>query len=488
MKWRTWHGYALLAVLVLPLLFICVRDTHDWGDDFAQYIVQARDLSHDGVIMPDRAVLNWPAHGPAPKGIGFSILLMPLRAMFGVQVGPYLVLNVLVVMISAVFLFTHLRAAHAPVVALIGALLFAYDRHVLQACTEIMPDLPLTLCVVLLMVLIHRPGQRRWWWMVVIAVFAVLLKSAGWLLWLVLCTELVRSCWKRDAQRPSMPVVFCGVLLPLAVGVVVPMLLSRSMASSGFWYAELFDVGELLHRMITNALIYARQVVHYFEQELPMWMNRLLVPLVLATALAGFIRRMAQRFGGIELLVVLWVLMLLVYPDTNSAARFMLPLLPVALVCLVEGSAWVAERMKLPRVAVPVLLGAFLLAHALSVRWFAQHYGTAAMGPYAPAAQEAFDAVRRIVPADARVASTRPWAVHLFTGRTGMWALSPTDPGRPVAHLADVQPEFTLLASSPLEAGMCDAGLVPHVLADTRWTEVWSNDRFTLFQRRTTQQ
>lgn len=215
-----------------------------------------------------------------------------------------------------------------------------------------------------------------------------------------------------------------------------------------------------------------------------MWMNRLLVPVVLATAAVGFIRRVVKHFGAVELLVVLWVLMLLVYPDTNSAPRFMLPLLPVVLVYLVEGSAWIAERMKLPRVVVPVLLGAFLLAHALSVRWFAQHDNTAAMGPYAPAAREAFDAVRRIVPADARVTSTRPWAVHLFSGRTSMWAASPTDPGRPVAHVADVQPQFALIASSPTEAGMYDEGYLMAVQANAQWVPVWRNEAFVLLEKR----
>lgn len=165
MKWRGWHGYALLAVLVLPLFFICVRGTHDWGDDFAQYIVQARDLSQGGLMLPDRAVLNWPAHGPAPKGIGFSLLLVPVHAMFGTEVAPYAMLNVLVVMAIALLLFLYLRSAH-PAAALIGALLFAYDRHVLQACTEIMPDLLLSLCVVVLMVLLRQPanddGGGRW--------------------------------------------------------------------------------------------------------------------------------------------------------------------------------------------------------------------------------------------------------------------------------------------------------------------------------------
>lgn len=484
MKRRAWQGYALLAVLVLPLLFICVRDTHDWGDDFAQYIVQARDLSQDGVILPDRAVLNWPAHGPAPKGIGFSLLLVPVQAMFGTEVAPYAMLNVAVVMAIALLLFRYLRNVHATATAFIGALLFAYDRHVLQACTEIMPDLLMALAVVLLMVFLHQPGQRRWWGAVAVAVFAVWLKSAGWLLWLVLCVELVRSRWRTEAQRPTTMVMVCGLLLPPVVVVLLPMLVSRSMVASGFWYAELFDAGELMHRMGTNALIYARQVVHYFEQELPMWMNRLLVPVVLATAAVGFIRRVVKHYGAVELLVVLWVLMLLVYPDTNSAARFMLPLLPVVLVYLVEGSAWIAERMKLPRVVLPAVLGAFLLAHALSVRWFAQHDNTAAMGPYAPAAQEAFEAVRRIVPADARVASTRPWAVHLFTGRTSMWAASPTDPGRPVAHVADVQPQFALIASSPTEAGMYDEGYLMAVQANAQWVPVWRNEAFVLLEKR----
>lgn len=484
MKRRAWHGYALLAVLVLPLFFICVRSTHDWGDDFAQYIIQARDLSHDGMALPDRAVLNWPAHGPAPKGIGFAVLLVPAQAMFGTRVAPYLVVNVLVVMAIVLLFFHHLRRAHGSAAACIGALLFVYDRHVLQACTEIMPDLLLTLCVVLLMVFLDKPDRKRWWGAVVVVMCAVLLKSAGWVQWLVLCAELVRQRWRNTDQRPQVAVVVVGMVLPVTVGVLAPTLLSRSMAGSAFWYTELFDAGGLLHRMGTNALVYAGEAARYFEQELPMWMNHIIVPLVLATAAFGFIRRVARRFGAMELLVVLWILMLLVYPDINSAARFMLPLLPIMLLYLIEGTAWLIGRVKLPRVTVPIMLSAFLLAHTLSVRWFAQHDKTAAMGPYAPAALEAFGAVQRFVPADSRIASTRPWAVHLFTGRTSMWALSPTDPGRPVAHVADVQPQFTLVAWSPCEAGMYDAGYAMAVLEDPEWSPVWHNAAFVLLERR----
>ena len=37
---------ALLAVMVfVPLLFLNLRNDHDWGDDFAQYLEQAENIS-----------------------------------------------------------------------------------------------------------------------------------------------------------------------------------------------------------------------------------------------------------------------------------------------------------------------------------------------------------------------------------------------------------------------------------------------------------
>ena len=34
----------VLIGLLLPLFYINVKDSHDWGDDFAQYFIQARNI------------------------------------------------------------------------------------------------------------------------------------------------------------------------------------------------------------------------------------------------------------------------------------------------------------------------------------------------------------------------------------------------------------------------------------------------------------
>ena len=38
-----WY-FAALFILLLPLFYINVKSTHDWGDDFAQYINEAKNI------------------------------------------------------------------------------------------------------------------------------------------------------------------------------------------------------------------------------------------------------------------------------------------------------------------------------------------------------------------------------------------------------------------------------------------------------------
>lgn len=484
MKWRAWHGYALLALLVLPLFFISVRDTHDWGDDFAQYIIQAKELSEGGPVDPDAAVLNWAAHGPAPKGLGFSILLMPVHAWAGVKVRPYLFFNTIVLCIGGVLFYAFLRRDFPVALGLGGTALLLYDRHVLQAKAEIMPDLLLMALVVATVYLLARPVRRTWWSVALVVGFAALLKTAGWVLVPVLWIEALRARWKGAPQAPRWSALVFVFVMPVALGLVVPAWLSGSEASGSFWYTELMQPGRVLRNAGSNAWTYMGHTLVWFEQELPMWMNRMLVPLVLALMLCGVVVRAWKGIGAPELIMVGWWGMLLVYPDVNSATRFMLPLLPLALQYLLHGTAWVVRTVKMPEAAMPVGLGLFLLASADTVRWAVRVDPSQGSGPYAHHAADAFLAIKKHVSAGQTVASTRPWALHLFTGRPAMWAASPTDPGRSVPHVAHIAPDLMFVATDPREKGIFDEGLLRMVRSDDHWMSVWRNDRFALFQRK----
>ena len=74
----------IAAILFLPLLFLGTRTSHDWGDDFAQYIHQAANIvkgipqSETGFIYSQQNYI-----GPQAYPVGFPLLLAPVYALAG---------------------------------------------------------------------------------------------------------------------------------------------------------------------------------------------------------------------------------------------------------------------------------------------------------------------------------------------------------------------------------------------------------------------
>jgi Dolichyl-phosphate-mannose-protein mannosyltransferase len=314
----------LLIALLLPMCFIGLRDTHDWGDDFAQYLAQARDLSEGHLISATDQVSNFENYGPAPKGLGFSLLLAPLWAASGNTVLPYLVLMSMVTLLLCIALYEFLRRDFGWLAAMLSALLFAYDRHVLHAKSEIMPDLLLTLLVLLCLLVLRRNDARRWWLLPVLVGFAILVKSAGWVLYVAALTNALVTWRKRSPEAPvNIKHVAATLLIPLAMALLVPFVLSRSFGSSTVWYASVFFDGSLLRTIGSNAIAYAGAFEHFFEQELPMWMNHALVLVLLVMIVLGAVVRLRRRADAGDGFTQLWLLMLLCYPYANSPDRYL---------------------------------------------------------------------------------------------------------------------------------------------------------------------
>lgn len=478
--------YVLLVVLLLPACFIGLRTTHDWGDDFAQYLSQAHDLSEGRAIDPSTAVVNGLDYGPAPKGLGFSFLLLPMQALRGNAVLPYLVLNAVVLAGIGFLLFRYLQRDFGQWPALLGVLLFAYDRHVLHAKSEIMPDLLFTLTALACCGVLRWSGKRRWTYIAVLVAVAVLVKSGGWVLYATTALAAVMEFRKTpEGRRITTADLLAVLVLPLLLVGGLTGLFSSNWTSDATWYADVFSVRGSPAVIMTNVAAYAAAFFHFFEQELPMWLNRLLVPLVLLSIVAGVVVRIRRGPDAGDVFVALWMCMLLCYPYTNATDRFLLPVLPFALGYLLEGIRWVVGAVRLPlptfMLVVPAL---FLAAGVLTVR-DAAHNGTLpVVGPYSDDAQEAFGMIARMTPTDVLVGCARPWAVHLFTGRTTVWLPTPGEPlSRRVRTSAPV-PDLVLLATSAAHKGIYDAPLLRAIMNDTRWSPIWRNDSFTLVQRK----
>ena len=103
----------LLVLLLLPLFWIGISNSHDWGDDYAQYLLQSKNLIENRPQTNSDLVF---AEGQLPYAIiaypvGFPALLAPVYATFKLSISPYLYLNTLILILSAILLFDYLKTS-----------------------------------------------------------------------------------------------------------------------------------------------------------------------------------------------------------------------------------------------------------------------------------------------------------------------------------------------------------------------------------------
>ncbi|MCX6274981.1 MAG: hypothetical protein NTV09_07220, partial [Bacteroidetes bacterium] len=75
----------LLTGLLLPLFYINVKDSHDWGDDFAQYFIQARNILEHRPQTDNGLVFDKQAGEYALQAypVGFPLILASAWWCFG---------------------------------------------------------------------------------------------------------------------------------------------------------------------------------------------------------------------------------------------------------------------------------------------------------------------------------------------------------------------------------------------------------------------
>src|SRR6185436_14386507 len=134
----------LLAVLCIPLFFLNMRDNHDWGDDFAQYILQAKNIAEGksqaatGFISDEKL----PAISPKAYPSGFPLMLAGIYAWKGnsILAFSYLITTFLFLLCLVMFIF--FRRYFSGLASLLLVLIFAYNPWTLNAKAEILSDIP----------------------------------------------------------------------------------------------------------------------------------------------------------------------------------------------------------------------------------------------------------------------------------------------------------------------------------------------------------
>ena len=178
--------YFFIFLLFLPFIFLNISEKHSWGDDYAQYLYQARDfLSSE---KSELEILNYQDFSPKERGPGFSLLISPIYYLFqnSIKYHKLFISFFYTLMGLVLFFFFRKKLRFEKQIVLIPLLLalnVLYNYNVYLMKLYIIPVFPFM--VVLYLVFLLKNNQKIFVFLIIGFLTGCLIstKNLGWCLY-----------------------------------------------------------------------------------------------------------------------------------------------------------------------------------------------------------------------------------------------------------------------------------------------------------------
>lgn len=427
------HSYVQLGIVflfLLPLFWLNVLDKHDWGGDFAQYIQQALNIVEGRIQSETHYVFNPhnPYLAPPTYPVGFPILLSPVIALFGNSILElsYFMSGLFIVLLITSFAF--LRKEFGFIIAFVSVLIFAYNPHMIILKGEIISDIPFA-ALFLFSILIYRYyfNANSIWKPILLGViigFTLLTRSIGFVLLLaILIDQLIQ--WVREDKNQLKLLINRGktvgltFLSTLLCYFIIAFILFPVETENYQFYSSLFTFENLGNTLFTTSDYYLQTIQEFFQYEAGKMnvIGSLIQALAITFLLIGFLYKVLKQIGLLEIVFVLYLGVILSFPNASQGFRYLLPIFPLMLYYIIQGIRRIQFDNKIKTNHVAIAIFALIALqykpgiNAITEKpyvWF---------GPQHPASQFAFKFIKENTPEDAIIIFEKPRVLGLYTQR-----------------------------------------------------------------------
>jgi hypothetical protein len=451
-----------LLIVVISGLVLCGNLTrgHDWGGDFAAYIMQAKSITEfapRAFTEANRFTIEQSSLplGPIAYPWGFPMLLAPFYALFGLNPVALKAVSVISYLLSLVVLWFAFRRVHTGSWFLCLVCLFGLNPTLLRYTNQILSDLPFllvsTLCILLIQEVVVQDRRiiSRLSGLVLIGTAvasASLIRTNGVLLLVTLGLSQLVSHIQRQSRNTHSPAISEGsrritrklswvgrISTRTLVVQFAPYVVFLCLVTVWNWvlpeggmshvsYLESISVG-----MIKSNLSYYLDLPSDFFAGVPH--QHLLYGASIPLVVAGAVRRYRSDYPAM-IYIALTLLLYISWPVVQGI-RFLFPILPFCLSLAFSGleafcqGASTAERGLRQAVCyLPVFLVilCFGLNDVRAVHRNSSDNGEIADGPFAPTSKEMFSFIANHTPSDSIVVFFKPRVMRLMTGRQSIMA------------------------------------------------------------------
>ena len=207
------------------LLWAGIENDHDWGDDFAAYIMQARSLvqgTSSAFLAANRIAMEQSSYpiGPIAYPWGFPVLLAPIYALFGVNMLAFKSINIVCYLFFLALLWFAWPRCHSDIWRFVFVALFAWNPYFQEFMNQVLSDVPFLLFSTFSVILICRVAAERRWliskvWdhllLGLVIAASCFIRANGFLLVVTLALTLFISAMQNTLSAQG---ITCGKLAP----------------------------------------------------------------------------------------------------------------------------------------------------------------------------------------------------------------------------------------------------------------------------------
>jgi hypothetical protein len=479
--------YLLVFILLSPLLFINIRNSHDWGDDFAGYLREAKNIAEGKPFYQSKFQFHDYnlSYSPPYYSYGFPLLLSPIVKIWGLN---YKVLNLymsLWLVAWALLTFAYLRRFFSLFACVSITLIFFLDPFYFDFKTYIISDIPFSFFFLLSLILYQSRGSRSVYYLAVTGLamaFATGIRSIGMLLLIVAAADIALSFIKYMLQKISSaefkPAAANNLIILFSAAVFICIfdrLIFIAPAGLHAHFIQLFRSHQYWPLVLSNLDNYTTQYVALFHHDAGRYAfaNQYASAFMLTLLVIGLLLNIRRAEA---LLAIAYGIIILLFPFATQGFRYLLPLVPVFMYCVIIGAKSIHIRSSYYRSFLAVCFVLFmLLIYCKEIKVMRRDENAVLRpSPFTEESQAALTYIRTSTPDTAVIACLKPKAIELMTGHSTCVLPAGDDLATVAAKLNIAHPGY-LLSIRDLGAR------VDGVAAIRKDSLVWENSAYRLY-------
>jgi len=480
----------ILVILSLPLFFINIHGFTDWGDDFALYLHQAKNIAEG--ISPQKTHLIYNTDNPimiSGVSVCFSLLLVPFYLLWGLNFKAFSVLTTFFLILAGVSVFYFLKKFMPEWLSMLLVLLLLYHRWTLDFKQHVLSDIPFVAIFYCILYLFYKNQRKKVFDAIFLGMFTAFMmnvRSIGIAFVGAVAMELFFCCYlklrnKITSAQFKLNFIFNSIIIVFALlfSFIIKKIAFPEPSPGG--YINFFSENSILDVLHKNVINYYLWFKWFFTfKKIAMVVQYAIFYIFLVLMLTGLIKKLWKKPDIIDYCFFLYIAMLVIYPATPGF-RYIFPMMPIMLFYFYNGTKHLSDIINRPWLKlhyfIPVLM---LLLYYPGIWWHIENREHP-IGTEQRSAEDIFDYIKNNTPPDARIVFRKPRALSLYTNRSAMANyMKEENPARLDYLYHKYKIDYLLLNTDEIP----DSALIRYLNAyPDHYRLVYQNDKFRMFGR-----